>query len=56
MSQCKPRVIRRGQLGHGHPTQVRAAIENSADGFRKSGADPYYGKGRINVARALGIR
>ena len=43
------------QLGHGKAAQVRAAIENSADDLGKPGADPYYGKGRINVARALGI-
>lgn len=44
------------QLGRGHAAQVRAAIENSADDLGKPGVDPLYGKGRINVARALGMR
>ena len=43
------------QLGHGKSAQVRAAIENSADDLGKPGVDPLYGKGRINVARALGL-
>ena len=43
------------QLGHGKGAQVRAAIENSADDLGKPGVDPFYGKGRINVARALGL-
>jgi lantibiotic leader peptide-processing serine protease len=43
------------QLGHGKSAQVRAAIENSADDLGKPGVDPYYGNGRINVARALGL-
>jgi len=43
------------QLGHGKSAQVRAAIENSADDRGKPGVDPYYGHGRINVARALGL-
>lgn len=44
-----------GQVGHGRSAQVRARIENSADDLGKPGADAYYGKGRINVPRALGI-
>jgi len=43
-------------LGHGKSAQVRAAIENSADDLGKPGSDPYYGKGRINAARALGLQ
>ncbi len=27
----------------------------SADDLGEPGTDPYYGKGRINVARALGV-
>lgn len=42
-----------GKLGHGQPAQVRAAIENSTDDLGKPGVDPFYGRGRINVARAL---
>src|SRR3989442_11242016 len=41
-------------MGKGHPDQVKAAIEQSADDLGEPGTDPYYGKGRINVARAVG--
>ena len=44
------------QLGHGKHAQVRAAIQNSADDLGKPGMDPFYGHGRINVARALGVQ
>jgi lantibiotic leader peptide-processing serine protease len=43
------------KFGRGQPAQVRAAIENSADDVGKPGVDPFYGRGRINVARALGL-
>jgi lantibiotic leader peptide-processing serine protease len=43
------------QLGHGHQSQVRAAIEQSANDLGKPGHDPFYGQGRINVARAVGL-
>jgi len=43
------------QLGHGNPALIRARILQSADDLGQSGTDPYYGKGRINVARALGL-
>ena len=43
------------QLGHGHPALIRARILQSADDLGAPGTDPYYGKGRINIARALGI-
>jgi lantibiotic leader peptide-processing serine protease len=36
------------------PSQIRAAIQQSADDLGQSGTDPFYGKGRINVARAVG--
>lgn len=41
------------RMGHGHPDQIRAVIEKSADDLGQPGTDPYYGKGRINVARAM---
>ena len=44
------------RLGHGQAAQVRAAIDNSADDLGKPGVDPFYGSGRINVARALGLQ
>jgi subtilisin family serine protease len=43
------------QLGHGNPALIRARILESADDLGKPGTDPYYGKGRINVARAFGV-
>src|SRR2546422_1715331 len=43
------------QLGHGHPALIRSRILQSADDLGGPGVDPYYGKGRINVARALGL-
>ena len=43
------------QLGHGKPAQIRERILQSADDLGQPGTDPYYGRGRINVARALGL-
>jgi subtilisin family serine protease len=43
------------QLGHGNPALIRARILQSADDCGEPGTDPYYGKGRINIARALGV-
>ena len=43
------------QLGHGNPALIRARILQSADDVGEPGTDPFYGKGRINVARALGV-
>ena len=43
------------QLGHGNPALIRARILQSADDLGGPGTDPYYGKGRINIARALGL-
>lgn len=42
------------QIGHGQAAQVRAALQNSADDLGQPGTDPFYGKGRLNVARAVG--
>lgn len=41
-------------LGPGRPSQVRAALQRSADDLGQAGTDPFYGKGRLNVARAVG--
>lgn len=38
-----------------NPGQIRTIIQQTADDRGKPGADPRYGKGRINVARALGL-
>ena len=43
------------RMGHGQPDQIRAVIEKSADDLGQRGTDPYYGKGRINVARAMSM-
>lgn len=41
---------------HGkNPAKVRAALQQSADDLGQSGVDPFYGKGRINMARAVGL-
>ena len=43
------------ELGHGHAAQIRELIMQSADDLGQSGTDPLYGRGRINVARAVGL-
>ena len=43
------------RIGRGQSAQVRAAIENSADDLGKPGTDAFYGRGRINMARALNV-
>lgn len=43
------------ELGHGHPSQIKAAILKSAVDLGQPGTDPYYGRGRIDVARAVGL-
>lgn len=41
---------------HGkNPGRVKNALHQSADDLGESGTDPIYGKGRINVAKALGL-
>ncbi|HEX5970436.1 MAG TPA: S8 family serine peptidase [Gemmatimonadaceae bacterium] len=37
------------------PSQVKNAIRQSADDVGEPGNDPYFGAGRINVARAVGV-
>jgi subtilisin family serine protease len=37
-----------------NPGRIKAAIQQSADDLGQPGTDPYYGKGRINVATAVG--
>jgi subtilisin family serine protease len=41
------------QLGR-NPAQIRARLQQSADDLGQPGTDPFYGKGRLNVARAVG--
>jgi len=40
--------------GRGNPSQVRATLQRSADDLGQPGTDPFYGKGRVNAARAVG--
>lgn len=43
------------QVGKNKPAQVKAILQQSADDIYFPGTDPYSGKGRINVPRALGL-
>jgi subtilisin family serine protease len=42
------------QIGKGKPAQIRARILQTADDIGEPGTDARYGKGRINVGRAVG--
>jgi subtilisin family serine protease len=44
------------QYGKNIPTIIRVLMEASADDLGRRGKDPIYGWGRINAARALGVR
>lgn len=59
-SQASPHVaglaaLLVAELGHGRPSQIKAAILNSALDLGQPGTDPYFGRGRIDVAKALGL-
>ncbi len=58
-SQAAPHVAGLAALlvaRHGRdPAAVRRAILAGADDLGQPGTDPFYGKGRINVARTLGL-
>jgi len=59
-SQASPHVTGLAALlvaetGKGRPSQIKAAILKSADDLGAPGTDPYYGRGRINVAKAVGL-
>lgn len=60
-SQATPHVSGLAALliaEHGYsrqPSAVKHAIERSALDLGATGTDPYYGRGRIDVARALGL-
>jgi subtilisin family serine protease len=43
------------EYGKQNPNRLRLMIEQSADQVGKPGKDAFYGWGRINVARALGV-
>lgn len=42
--------------GTGNPSRTLNIIQSTADDLGQRGTDPYYGKGRINAAAAMGIR
>jgi subtilisin family serine protease len=41
--------------GARNPAQIRSRLHQTADDLGERGTDPYYGKGRINAARAVGV-
>jgi subtilisin family serine protease len=43
-------------IGHGQPSLVKARLQQSADDLGEVGTDPFYGKGRVNVPRAIGLQ
>lgn len=43
------------KYGKKNPEFIRTKIEGSSDDLGENGKDPFYGTGRINVARALGL-
>ena len=43
------------EMGKNRPADIKERIKDSADDVGETGTDPYFGKGRINVARALGL-
>lgn len=43
------------ELGKGNPALIRERILASSDDLGAPGVDPFYGRGRINVGRALGL-
>lgn len=42
-------------IGPGKPSLVKARLQQSAEDLGATGVDPYYGKGRISVPRALNL-
>ncbi len=43
------------QQGVVSPTTIKSILKQSADDLGQPGTDPFYGTGRINAARALGV-
>jgi subtilisin family serine protease len=37
------------------PGAIKSALQGTADDLGATGTDPYYGKGRVNTARAVGV-
>jgi len=38
-----------------NPGRIKTAIQNAADDLGQPGTDKFYGKGRLNVATAVGL-
>ena len=49
-------LVEQDQISKGHPSEVASKLRNSADDLGASGKDEIYGHGRINVAKALGLK
>ncbi len=41
--------------GRSNPSRIKTALQQTADDLGDPGTDPYYGKGRVNAARAAGV-
>jgi lantibiotic leader peptide-processing serine protease len=59
-SQAAPHVAGLAALlvvehGKNNPGAIKDVLLNTSDDLGAAGTDPYYGKGRINVKRALGL-
>ncbi len=59
-SQAAPHVsglaaLLMAEHGTGNVSRIKQMIEKSATDLGQTGTDPYYGRGRIDVARALGL-
>jgi subtilisin family serine protease len=59
-SQASPHVaglaaLLMAEYGTGNPAQIKNRITGSAVDLGETGTDPFYGRGRIDVARALGL-
>jgi subtilisin family serine protease len=44
-----------GRYGRMDPAQLEARLRQSADDLGKPGNDDFYGRGRVNAARAVGL-
>jgi hypothetical protein len=43
------------QRGKLPPSQIAGILQQTADDLGAAGTDPFYGKGRVNAARAVGL-
>ncbi len=45
-----------GKHGKMKPAQLRSLLERGADDLGQPGNDPFYGAGRVNAMKSLGLR